>query len=252
VAHWGKTTMPKVSGSVRAAPRQYSGAVNRPVKGGAISAARVTGTVVVLAIMFWSIFYQNLAWDLAGFARHGPVSTSNLQDRIIKIVMLASSAYVIATRWSVARSLVKYTNVGAAALLVLCPLSALWSIDPAATVLRCISLIAIVLVCFAIAAAAWPRGRFQQLTLPPLMFILLASLVVGILMPDRIAEIGTDISQRNAWHGITHGKNEFGMFSSMAAIIFANRWLAREGRVHWSIAGQTGRRKKKDCEGAGP
>jgi O-antigen ligase len=93
------------------------------------------------------------------------------------------------------------------------------------------------LVCFAISLAGWHRRRFQQLAIPPLMFILVASLVVGMIYPDRITEIGTDISQRNAWHGITHSKNEFGMIASFAVIICVNRWLAREGRTFWAIAG---------------
>jgi O-antigen ligase len=41
----------------------------------------------------------------------------------------------------------------------------------------------------------------------------------------------------NAWHGITHSKNEFGMLSSMATIICFNRCLAREGRTLWALAG---------------
>jgi len=61
--------------------------------------------------------------------------------------------------------------------------------------------------------------------------------VVGIIHPDRIAEIGTDISQKGSWHGITHSKNEFGMTASFAAIICVNRWLAREGRTYWAIVG---------------
>jgi O-antigen ligase len=195
------------------------------------------GWAVMLTILWWSIFYQNLPWSLAGFAASGPIMTVNLGDRIIKVCMIAISVCVIASRWSLTRPVSRHMNVGAAALLVLAPLSAVWSIEPAATLLRFTSLAAIVLTCFAISLAGWHRQRFQQLALTPLMLILVASLVIGIIYPDKITEIGTDISQRNAWHGITHGKNEFGMMSSMAAIICVNRWLAREGRTRWAIAG---------------
>jgi O-antigen ligase len=195
------------------------------------------GWAIALSILFWLIFYQNLPWSLDGFAVKGPVSTANFGDRIIKIGMLAISLYVIASRWPLSRAVSKHINPGAAALMLLAPLSAVWSIEPAATLLRCTSLAAIVLTCYAISLAGWSRQRFQQLALTPLMLILLASLVAGLLYPDRIAEVGTDLSQKNAWHGVTHGKNEFGMMASMAVIMCVNRWLAREGRTYWAIAG---------------
>ena len=69
------------------------------------------------------------------------------------------------------------------------------------------------------------------------MLILVASLVVGMIWPEQIAEVGSDVSQRNAWHGITHGKNEFGMMASFAVLICVNAWLAREGRAYWAAAG---------------
>jgi exopolysaccharide production protein ExoQ len=183
------------------------------------------------------IFYQNLPNNLDGMASGGPVVTENILNRDIKVGMIAMSVYVLAAGWSLTRALAKNINVGAAAFLVLAPLSAVWSIEPGATMLRFISLVSIFLLCFAISLAGWHRRRFQQLAIPPLMFILVASLVVGIVLPDRITEIGDDLSQKGAWHGITHGKNEFGMVASFGAIICVNRWLAREGRPFWPIAG---------------
>jgi exopolysaccharide production protein ExoQ len=213
----------------RAAARAVAAPGTREAVGGAMA--------VMLSILFWSIFYQNLPWSLDGFASSGPTQQSNVGDRIIKICMILISTYVIVGRWAVTRSVLKEVNVGLAALLILAPLSAAWSIEPTATLLRFTSLAAIVLTCFAISVAGWHRMRFQQLALWPLMLILLASLGAGILYPDRIAEIGTDVSQLNAWHGITHGKNEFGMMSSMAALMCVNRWLAREGRTFWAVVG---------------
>jgi O-antigen ligase len=70
-----------------------------------------------------------------------------------------------------------------------------------------------------------------------MMYILVASLVLGIIYPDRIIETGTDISQRGAWHGITFSKNTLGMMASVGVVICFHRWLAREGRTFWSFAG---------------
>jgi O-antigen ligase len=193
--------------------------------------------LIFLSVLFWLIFYQNLPDNLNGMADHGPVMLANETDRIIKVAMLGMSLYVVASRWSLMRYLVQNINMGVAAFLGLALLSAAWSFDPSATTMRFISLITIFLVTFAIAVSGYHRRRFQQVALPPLFFILLGSLLMGLISPDRIIEIGSDLSQKNAWHGITHSKNEFGMVSSIAVIICVNRWLSREGRAIWPLAG---------------
>ncbi len=69
------------------------------------------------------------------------------------------------------------------------------------------------------------------------MTILVVSLVVGILSPDMVKEIGTDISQNDAWHGITFQKNQFGTTASIAAILCFHKWLAPGRHSFWTIAG---------------
>jgi exopolysaccharide production protein ExoQ len=192
--------------------------------------------LVPLLIFFWLIFYQNLPDDLNGMD-FKPISTTGAIDRTIKIGMIAISCVLIATRWPLARLLVKNINPGLAAFMVLIPLSALWSIDSAATLLRFTTLIAIVLLCFAIPLARWDRQRLQQVALPPVMTILVLSLVIGIFSPESVKEIGTDISLNNSWHGITFQKNQFGTTASIVAILCLHRWLAPGKRSFWTIAG---------------
>ena len=215
------------------APRRTPGVVARYA-----TVRRVGGAsaLILLTILFWMIFYQNTPNNLNGMADTGPVTTSDEGARIAKVLMILVSAGYIAAQFSQVRALTKTFNPGFVGLLVLTPLSAMWSIDSNATLLRCVSLDTIVLICIAIASTGWNPRRFQQVALPPLMLILLGSLVVGIVAPDRITEIGGDVSQRDAWHGITHSKNEFGMMSSIATIICVNRVLSREGRLYWAIA----------------
>lgn len=216
------------SPAARGAPR-YAAAAART--------ARTGGGLIFLAMLFWMFFYQNLPDNLMGMAANGEYSSSNVTDRVVKVVMLVFSIYVILSKWSVTRAVGRNFNAGSAALLSLCLLSAVWSFDPNSTLLRFVSLLTVFLVSFAITVSGWHARRFQQVALPPLMLILLASLAMGAVDPKSMMEIGTDLSQLNAWHGITHGKNEFGMMASIAAIICANLWLARERRAFWPIAG---------------
>jgi exopolysaccharide production protein ExoQ len=229
--------MRKVHGALRMAGQSRGRANPRSAAG--VRTAAGAGIVMVLAILFWLIFYQNLPPNLGlnGTPSEGADSLGHSINRIIKACMIATSIYVIAMRWSLAKSLARYVNVGAAAFLLVVALSAVWSIDRGATINGFISLCATVLLCFAISLAGWHPRRFQRLAIPPLMFILVTSLVVGMIFPDRIIEIGLDISQKNSWHGITLTKNQFGMTASIGFIICFQRWLAREGRIYWSILG---------------
>lgn len=193
------------------------------------------GSLLIVGILFWLIFYLNMPDNLEGFAANGPIETANYVARNIKVGMILISLCVIGMRVALAGRLLSRLNLGMTLVLILALLSSLWSIDSSATLLRFVSLISVALVCFAAALA--DRGRaFQRLVIPPVMFILIGSLAVGFAFPDKIAEIGTDISQKNAWHGITHGKNEFGMVASFGAIVCVNSFLARR-RVAWSVIG---------------
>ncbi len=197
------------------------------------------GIAVVLAILFWLIFYQNLPgnFGLNGTPPEGPDSFAHTLNRVFKFGMILVSLYVIASRWSVARAFAKYLNPGMVAVLVLIALSSMWSIDQNATISGTTTLASTVLTCFAACLAGWHPRRFQQLAIPPLLAILLISLLVGMLVPDGVTELGTDLSQLDAWHGITLSKNTFAMTASLVVIICVHGWLAREGRALGSIAG---------------
>jgi exopolysaccharide production protein ExoQ len=229
--------MRKVYGPLRAAP-QYPGiAKRRP--GVTVRRVAAAGGATVLAILYWLIFYQNLPgnFGLNGTPQEGPDSFGHVLNKNLKVCMIVVSLYFIATRWALVRQFVKDVNVGVGVYVGLVALSAVWSIDQNATISGCMTLLSTLLTCFAISLAGWQRQRFQQLTVPPLMFILGLSLVVGLISPQGIIEIGLDISQKDAWHGITLTKNQFGMTASLGVIICAHRWLAQEGRSYWSIAG---------------
>jgi exopolysaccharide production protein ExoQ len=227
---------------MRGAPTPMRASLARP----SVAASSVIGPAVrraagyyflaPLLILFWFIFYQNLPEDLNGMA-FKPFSTLGTIDRILKIGTIVISCAVIAAGWPHARLLVKNVNPGLAAIMVLIPLSAVWSLDSAATLLRFTTLIGLVLLCLAIPLAGWDRRRLQQVVLPPVMTILVLSLVIGIFSPESVKEIGTDISLQDAWHGITYQKNQFGSTASIVAILCFHRWLAPGRHTFWTIVG---------------
>ena len=148
--------MRRVSGPLRAGAPSNPGAANRRAAPGVsrFRSASVRGgaSLVLLSILFWLIFYQNappnfgLNWELADQptmyqATTAAVDTANTEDRIIKVCTLLISIYVVISRWSTMRLLVKESNLGAVACLMLAPLSAVWSIEPSATLLRSVTLL---------------------------------------------------------------------------------------------------------------
>lgn len=189
-----------------------------------------------LLILFWFIFYQNVPDTLHGVTIK-PISTLGAIDRTVKLAMLAIGVGVFASRWAHARVLLQNINPGLAAMMLLIPLSAAWSIDSGATLLRYTTLLSLVMLCLAIPLAGWERRRLQQVVVPPMMAILVISLMLGAVSPDLVKEIGTDLSLNNAWHGITFQKNQFGVTSSIAAILCVHRWLAPEKHSFWTLAG---------------
>src|SRR5579872_3726795 len=105
--------MRKVSGAVRAGASPYMAGANRYTATAATSAAGGAG-LVLLSMLFWIIFYQNLPDNLQGMAANstGPFLTANSTDRVVKISMLLFGLYILASRWSLTRSVVKGINPG--------------------------------------------------------------------------------------------------------------------------------------------
>src|SRR6187399_3276307 len=155
------------------------------------------GILTLLSVLFWFLIYQNIPDDLNGTA-FKPFSTAGTLDRTIKLFTLAVSAAFILSRWSTVRQMAKSINPGLIAFMVLAPLSFVWSIDASATLLRSTTLISIILLALAIPLAGWNPRRFQQVAIPPMMFILGVSLLIGIVNRDAIIEFGDGISLKDA------------------------------------------------------
>lgn len=224
----------------RVAAANQAAAVNQPAVAVRASHSKVRKAAggmlfMLLMVLMWYVFFQNLPGNpLNGAAPGGDTAT---MDRTVKIITILVSLMVLVTRWSTTRQLLQNINPGLIAFMVVIPLSTAWSISPNDTLLRSVTLGAIMLLCLAIPLAGWDRRRLQQVTLPPVMYVLVASLVLGAMYPQGITEIGDDLSQKGAWHGITYTKNLFGMMASVGVILCVNIWLARAAKPMWSLIG---------------
>lgn len=220
---------------MHAQPAQPARPARRAI-GATISRVAGQSYLPLLVTLLYLLFYANLPDELNGYS-YKPFTTAGTIDRIVKVLAIAVSLAVIASRWTFVRVLVRNMNFGLVACMVLIPMSAIWSYDRNATLLRFTTMLGLVLLCIAITVAGWNSRRFQHLALPPVMFILIVSLLYGIANPESVKEIGDDISLANSWRGITFQKNQFGMTASFGVILCFHRMIAMGKTSIWTVAG---------------
>jgi O-antigen ligase len=163
-------------------------------------------------------------------------TSANPTSRAIKLVLLGLSSAIVLRRIGRVRLLLKSTNPFFIALMVLIPLSAIWSIDRPATIARFVTVLTLVQVCLAFAVAGWrPRG-FQNLVRSVFTLLLAASVVFGIVAPDLAITHGEG-TLKDAWHGLAGQKNQFGQLASIATVFWLQAWMAREGSPWLALAG---------------
>lgn len=157
--------------------------------------------------------------------------------RLIKFGLLVLGIMVVAARTASARRILQALNRPFLFFIGLAVLSIAWSIDRSVTATRLVALASMVMVCFAFGTGAWHPRRFQDVLRPAITVILLASLVVGLIDPALVTEVGNTISLKNAWRGLTSQKNVFGELSSFGVIFWLHAWLAKEMRWHYALGG---------------
>lgn len=162
---------------------------------------------------------------------------ANPLSRMYKLVLLGLAAVVIGSRMQLAREVLLKLNRAFPVFFALALLSVVWSIDPSVTAARLVALASMVSVCVAFGVGAWYPKRLQDVLRAPITLVLIASLIVGMFDPILVKETGDTISLKNAWHGLTSQKNEFGELSSFGIILWFHGWLARDVRWYQALAG---------------
>ena len=193
----------------------------------------VTAILVWIMIVYLTVPLHYFQGDLAGSTNEDGMAGSNPLSRIIKIGLLLVSGGIIAWKSRIAILEMKILNRGFQFFLILVPLSAIWSIDSAATLNRYVSLLSIVFVCVAFTSHGWTRTRFQDVVRPVVTTLIIASIIWGLIYPQYGIEIGEG-TLKDSWRGLTSQKNQFGMLSSFGVLFWLHAALSRERR--WWMA----------------
>ncbi|MFZ0499601.1 MAG: O-antigen ligase family protein [Steroidobacteraceae bacterium] len=194
----------------------------------ALSAKKVRTSVTATVLAWVFLVYMTVPWNI--FDDQSSMASGyqvNPLARMLKLAMLALGFLLVIRQWAKFIQLLRHLNKGFLAFLIVVPLSYFWSISPADTLARYISIVTEVFVCSAICLVGWHRTRFQELLRPCVTVLLVGSIIFGLVSPDLAIEHGTG-TLHNAWHGLTTQKNEFGQLASFGVILWLHGWLTRE------------------------
>ena len=146
--------------------------------------------------------------------------------------MIVVGLLVIATHVSQARALLRRINLFFLLFLVLAVSSVAWSFDRSATVARCVSYIAIVLISFAFCLAGWHRSRFQDVIRPLLTLLLVGSLIYIISAPEDAIDF-----DKAGYHGLADQKNPFGELCAFGTLMWMHGWISGEVKIWKALLG---------------
>jgi len=182
----------------------------------------------LMAAMIWiQIYYMVVPENMTGSFNSGPG-----YYRIFKVALLGFGVLLMLWRSSLTWLMLRQLNPFLLLYVVLSMASVAWSIEPPTTIQRCFNLVSFLAVCISFGLVSWVRTRFQDLMLPVLTMLLLASLAFGAINPDLAIEQGTTETLKGSWRGLTFQKNAFGHLSSFALVLWFHAFLARERKLY--------------------
>ncbi|HUN71742.1 MAG TPA: O-antigen ligase family protein [Steroidobacteraceae bacterium] len=155
----------------------------------------------------------------------------------IFIFGLGAGAYVIVSRLKLAVSVLRQMCLGLLGLVVLATLSILWSADSGETSHQVLRLYALLLSAVAFTLAGWEPRRLQRVLRPVLMFLMVGSLLLGLLAPDLAIEAGKSNDLLDAWRGLTIQKNSLGALAAVGVLVWVHAWLEGEVKKWVAMAG---------------
>jgi O-antigen ligase len=219
----------------RSRPRKAASAPPAAVSG---LWAHDRGRALLPSILVWLLILilivpQGL--DFRGI--NGMPTSSDLLSRVIWLVLLGGGGYVVYMNLDRTKKLVPWVDPFLWLFLGLATASAIWSIEPGITMRRVSRLVTILLVCLGFCVTAWNPKRFQTQLRTIVTWLLIASVIFVILDPDDSIHNSNQPELKDAWHGITIGKNVLGSIASTTTILWLHAWLSKEAGAFKAACG---------------
>lgn len=190
-------------------------------------------SLLVWLCVFVMVVPQGLEYGSLG---NLPTSSDPL-SKAIWLFLLIGSAGQLLLRWPKLLTLLRWMNPYLLLLLLLAAASVLWSFDPTVTLRRTVRAGTVIAVCLSFVLAGWTPHRFQQLLRSILTAVMVLSIAFVMLDPQNAIHASDQVELKDAWHGITVGKNLLGSLASIAVLLWLHAWLTRQSRMIPCIAG---------------
>jgi exopolysaccharide production protein ExoQ len=158
-------------------------------------------------------------------------------NKVTWLTFLFVPALLIAARSNVTMRIVRATNPYFLALIAFATFSVVWSIDPGASASRVVHMLTIIMCCLAVIVTGWHPSRFQEVTRPVLMVLLIGSLIFGLYAPELAVTPPTPPDVKGYWHGLTTQKNQLGSLASICSVLWIHGWAARETKFFPTLIG---------------
>lgn len=189
-----------------------------------------TGVMPVTIIIWLAIYIMIIPQGLDYAGINGMPSSSDALSKIVWLIILGGSVGMLAWRSARAVKLIKAQNPFLIAFIVLAFASFLWSIEPSITMRRCIRAFSVLAACYAFTLVGWHRYRFQEVLRVCLTAVMVLSIIFIAISPDFGIHSSDQPELKDAWHGITMGKNILGSLASMSIVLWLNGYMAKEVR----------------------
>jgi len=212
---------PKYTGSLR---------IWQPDKRGSVLAAVLLWISVIIMIVPQGLDYQGI---------NGMPTSSDALGRFTWLFLLGASFFALAYRFNRTKILARWLNPFLLGFMALAALSIFWSIDPGLTTRRVLRASTIVMICMGFTLVGWHTKRFQKAVRPIMTTVLLSSILFIMLDPDDSIHHSLQAELKDAWHGITMGKNVLGSFASISVVLWLHAWLSKETTTIAALAGLT-------------
>jgi len=148
--------------------------------------------------------------------------------------LLVGSLLVIAARARLFSAMLPFINPGMILVLGWALLSALWAPNATFVLTQSIAVIGVSTIAIAFSLSGWNPGRFESRMAFSVNVLLLASVFTAAFYPEIGIHMGTDVSLRDSWLGVTYQKNGLGQLSAVGLILWT--YLLTSRRANPAVA----------------
>jgi len=158
-------------------------------------------------------------------------SEGNIATRIVQILIFAASLFVLTTQAGLFKKLIRSVNIYFVVIVAFSAFSLLWSVAPDATIHRLMRMPAAIGISLTIGMVAWSPNQFHKIVSPVITFVMIGSLIFGLVNPELAIHHEPSPELYLAWHGLTTQKNILGNLAGFGFIIALHSYLSRYGGV---------------------